>query len=158
MKPEELSQNGGFIAGQRVSRDGPRVTAETVRITVRPAAGHADLLTVQDAMRQVLDIFELLSGADGGELVTWALVDATMNSPLTIEGRAIGRIPDVDPIPIARTQKANFARNIRQLRRGVVPRDWMQTQRLTVARRLMQRTVKWDPLESTCRHASLSIL
>ena len=54
---------------------------ETVRITVRPSAAHADVLTVHDAMRQVLDIFELLSGADGSEQVTWALVDATMNSP-----------------------------------------------------------------------------
>lgn len=115
--------------------------AESIRITVRPSAAHPDVLTVQDAMRQVLDIFELLSGSDS-ERVIWALVDATMNSPLTVEGRAISLVPDVDPGPIARVQKARFTRNLRQLRRGSAPRDWSYGPRLSAVRRLMQRSVK----------------
>jgi hypothetical protein len=111
---------------------------ERIRVTVRPSATHPDVLTVQDAMRQVLDIFELLVTGDSEKLV-WALVDATMNSPLTVEGQAVSLNAGVDVAPIARAQKARFTRSIRTLRRGSLPREWAQTDRLRAARRLMQR-------------------
>jgi hypothetical protein len=112
---------------------------ERITITVRPPTAHPDVLTIRDAMHQILDIFELLSAGDGDERVEWALVDATMNSPLTIAGEAVGRAPDVDVSGIARSQKERFTKNIRDLRRGTFPREWSQRDRLNTARRLMQR-------------------
>ena len=113
---------------------------ERITITVRPSVAHHDVLTVQDALRQVLDIFELLSAGDGEDKVVWALVGATMNSPLTIAGDAFSRAPNVDVSVVARAQKVRFTKNIEELRRGRFPREWAQRDRLNTARRLMQRT------------------
>ena len=36
------------------------IVPERIKITVRPSGSHPDVLTIEDAMRQVLDIFEML--------------------------------------------------------------------------------------------------
>ena len=61
-----------------------------VTVIVRPSAAHPDVLSVQDAMRQVLDFFDLLTPeeTDGGGLV-WNLTLASTNSPLTVVGEAV---------------------------------------------------------------------
>lgn len=64
--------------------------AEYFAITVHPTALDADRLTVSDAMRQVLDIVDLLDKADkslddGSPRVVWRLHSASTNSPFRVE-------------------------------------------------------------------------
>jgi len=50
------------------------VVPERITITVRASGAHPDVLTIQDAMRQVLDIFELLtSGSASLPGIEWKL-------------------------------------------------------------------------------------
>lgn len=94
---------------------------ELVKITVRASEAHPDVLTVQDAMRQVLDIFAMLQGDDAG--VEWKLLRASTNSPFHIEGEAVSFIPNVDISVIARAQKTALARNLREVVSGRTPND-----------------------------------
>jgi len=65
-----------------------------VRIVVRPAPDDDSRLTVEDAMRQVLDAIEVLNAARTAALgssdaaFTWKLEKASTNSPFTIEAIA----------------------------------------------------------------------
>ncbi len=98
--------------------------AERVRITVHPSLSHPDILTVPDAMRQVLDIFELLSAGEGRRIV-WALVSASTNTPLTVEGEAKSLDSNVDIVAVGSAQKAAFYRNISIIREGGIPNEWI---------------------------------
>jgi hypothetical protein len=93
---------------------------ERIKITVRASSAHPDVLTVQDAMRQVLDVFAMLESAPG---VEWRLVKATTNSPLSIEGEAVSFEPSVDVSVVARAQKQNLARTLKEITHGKLPSD-----------------------------------
>jgi hypothetical protein len=93
---------------------------ERIKITVRASGAHPDVLTVQDAMRQVLDIFDMIESIPG---VEWRLVHATTNSPFFVEGEAISLEPSVDVSVVARSQKQNLARNLREITKGRPPLD-----------------------------------
>jgi hypothetical protein len=80
-----------------------------VTITVTPSAIEADLLTVEDAMRQVLDYFEFLSRADkaatkDSKPIVWKLIRATTNSPYTVQAEAFSDDPMY--IPDSQAEKA----------------------------------------------------
>ena len=66
--------------------------AKKIAITVHPAAADAGSLTVADAMRQVLDLIEVLTRIDTAEgsagKIVWRLESASSNSPFTIITRA----------------------------------------------------------------------
>lgn len=60
-----------------------------VKITIAPSGSGSDLLTVDDAMQQVLDYFDLFRAADKSldekETIVWRLANVTTNIPLTVE-------------------------------------------------------------------------
>jgi len=92
-------------------------------------------------MRQVLDIFDLLTdGQDGHQGVEWRLVKATTNSPFHAEGEAISFQPAVDISVIARSQKQFVAKGLNDLANGVIPENW-DARRLGIAKRLYQRNL-----------------
>jgi hypothetical protein len=112
--------------------------AEKVTVTVRASGAHPDVLTVQDAMRQVLDIFDLLT--DGPEGIEWKLVKASTNTPFSAEGEAISFEKAVDVSVLARTQKNFVAQGLREMERGFVPDGWDQ-KRLNKAKQLFKRNL-----------------
>lgn len=113
--------------------------AEKITITVRASGAHLDVLTVQDAMRQVLDIFEMLEADDSG--VVWKLAYATTNSPFQLQGEAVSFEPAVDVSVIARTQKAVVARGLQEILNGRLPDDWSEGRRASAAKRLFNRNM-----------------
>lgn len=65
--------------------------AERVTITVESRPEHGDVLTVQDAMRQVLDFIEVVVAAASDDVrakIGWRLVSATTKSPFTAVAEA----------------------------------------------------------------------
>jgi hypothetical protein len=113
--------------------------AERVIVVVRASGAHPDVLTVQDAMRHVLDIFELLT-ADQNRGVEWNLTKATTNSPFQLEGEAVSFEPAVDVSVIARAQKIAVGSGLRSLSNGRPPKDW-DARRINIARRLFHRNL-----------------
>jgi hypothetical protein len=108
----------GLVSSPHRCRTG--VVSERITITVRASGAHPDVLTVQDAMRQVLDFFEMLGTTPG---VEWKLVSATTNTPLSVVGEAISLVPSVDVTVIARAQKQALAQNLRDIFSGRPPSD-----------------------------------
>jgi hypothetical protein len=109
---------------------------ERIKITVRPSGAHPDVLTIEDAMRQVLDIFEMLEDAPG---VEWKLVTASTNSPLQVVAEAISFESSVDVTVVARTQKQNLAKSLREIARGESPSD--PAFKTNIAKRLLSRNL-----------------
>lgn len=115
--------------------------AEKVAVTVRASGAHPDVLTVQDAMRQVLDIFDLLTANSGGDQgVQWRLASASTNSPFYAEGEAVSFEPTVDITVVARAQKLLVAEGLKEIARGHIPENW-DDERLKIAKRLYQRNM-----------------
>jgi hypothetical protein len=73
--------------------------AGRVRIVIRPSGSHPDILTIRDAVDQVRDIFDLTESDNPG--VTWKLVSATTNTPLTIAAELVAMEPDISPTELA---------------------------------------------------------
>lgn len=101
-----------------------------------------DGLTVEDAMRQVLETFELLMRADPVSLgaIEWQLVSASTNSPLTVIAEAKATRPGVNVAEAARGQKSEFRRCISELRTGKVPSAWNSLDNRRRAKAWLQRT------------------
>ncbi|WP_156629491.1 hypothetical protein [Methylobacterium sp. Leaf85] len=113
---------------------------EKVTITVRASGAHPDVLTVQDAMRQVLDLFDLLSpDEDKQDQVAWKLSYASTNSPFTAQGEAVSLRPDVDISVIARHQKLDFVRNITSIGRGEIPDKFKSGKNAELLKGLLKR-------------------
>jgi len=92
-------------------------------------------------MRQVLDVFELLtSGAGEHPGVEWNLVSASTNSPLRIEAEAVSLAASVDVTVIARAQKQHLAKNLKAIRSGQLPDDNAGF-RVPVAKRILKRNL-----------------
>lgn len=116
--------------------------AEKVTITVRASGAHPDVLTVQDAMRQVLDLFELLSpDEDKQDQFAWRLSYASTNSPFTAQGEAVSLVPDVDITVIAKTQKAEFIRNISSIGRGEIPDRFKAGKQADILKGMLKRNL-----------------
>lgn len=93
---------------------------ERIKITVRAPGAHPDVLTIQDAMHQVLDFFAMLRRVPG---VEWHLAQATTNTPLLVVGEAVSFSPAVDVSVVARTQKLELARSLSEIESGRAPAD-----------------------------------
>jgi hypothetical protein len=143
--------------------------AERVKVTIRPPAAHPDVLDVRDAMRQVLEVFQLLAGDDDNDPIIWNLVFASTNTPFTAEGEAVARIPDVDITVIARTRKTAFSRNMKALASGLLPERTLPKPKADVAKRIFKRNqngigstevsfdTEDDPVTLTPRTAAIAI-
>lgn len=112
---------------------------EKVRITVRASEAHPDVLTVQDAMLQVSDFFELLESNTDGEAVAWRLSYASTNSPFVVEGEATSLRPGIDITVIARAAKADFWNGMSLLSKGIEPSSWRGTEKEKIVGRIVAR-------------------
>lgn len=112
--------------------------AERMTVVVRGRDG----LTVEDAMRQVLDTFELLGNTSPlpDQPIVWRLVSASTNSPLTVVAEAVAALPGFNPDPIAHEQKREFRRCFAELRAGRVPATWNSAESRRKAKGLLART------------------
>lgn len=114
---------------------------ETITVTIRSSAGENAPLTVDDAMRQLLDIFQLLeaAGGDDAALIVWQLVEISMNSPLHATARAVAKVPGIEVEPIARREKAAVAHSIEDLVVRAEVSDWMDDSTRKRAKTLFAR-------------------
>lgn len=116
--------------------------AERVTITVRSNIGDEATLTVQDALQQVLDFFDLLmsaQGTDDGNAVAWHLADISMHSPLTATGEPHAVRPGVPVEMIARRGKDSVKSALQRLTAGDLPPSWMSHEARAKARNLLKR-------------------
>jgi hypothetical protein len=100
---------------------------ERVTLTIRSSAGEDAPLTVDDATRQILDFFDLLSASGGpeGALVSWRLVSISMKSPLSLTAEPFSDVPGIPVQVVARREKMALAESIREMTTmGHVP-EWM---------------------------------
>jgi hypothetical protein len=119
----------------------PDVTVDRVTITVRPSAAHPDILSVQDAMRQVLDFFDLLTPEEPEEAggLIWNLTMATTNSPFTVVGEAASLDRSANVSVIARAQRQIVAEQMRSFTSGARPSRGMSKRRRETYQRIFNR-------------------
>jgi hypothetical protein len=116
---------------------------ERVTVTIQSSTGEAAPLTVRDAMRQLLDFFDLLSAAGGeeGKLVSWRLVDVSMASPLSATAEAFSDIPGILAETVARREKSKVSHLFSEVtERGQVP-EWMDDATRAKARSFFNRNL-----------------
>jgi hypothetical protein len=137
-------------------RDGDRVT-----LIVQPSAAHPNVLSVQDAMKQVLDFFDLLTPeGDGASGLVWNLELASTNSPLRVVGEAVSLDPAVDVSVIARAQRQLVSDQLRSLSAGRRPVRAISRKRRETYKRFFRRNVDGiGKTEATlfAGHAAISI-
>lgn len=117
--------------------------AERITITVEPSEDHGGFLTVQDAMRQVLDFIEVVAAAasdDTRHKFEWRLVSATTNSPFTTVAEAVSIDPDWPDVElIARAAKSRAIMAFRDLlETGDLP-GWVASESKDRVRSLLKR-------------------
>ena len=120
----------------------PEPSQERATIIVRPSVAHPEVLTIQDARRQVSDLFDILTPDDqsSGGLV-WNLSIASTNSPLTVVGEAASLDPAINVSVLARLQKQAMAEQLRSLASGVRPTRAISKRNHSIYRRVMQRLI-----------------
>lgn len=119
--------------------------SERLTIKIEPSAGHGGQLSVEDAMRQVLDFIEVVAAAandDARQKFEWMLVSASTNSPFTAEAEAVSINPDWPVVDdYARLAKSRFNGAVRSAQEtGEVP-DWMPSSVYTKFQRLFERNL-----------------
>lgn len=118
--------------------------AEHITITVHPTPEGDDHLTVEDAMRQVLDLIELLGKAAGaqegdGVRVVWRLVRASTNSPFSVVAESASSNPAISVGMRASQQAHAFLHGVSDfIREGSRP-AWMDGSALRIAKRIFDR-------------------
>jgi hypothetical protein len=119
--------------------------AERMTVVVKPVEEKTNL-TVEDAMRQVLDVFELLNvtPSESGQEVVWRLIEAkTSSPPFTVIAEAAAKPGvDVDPQIIdraAREKKARLTREFQSFKNGQLPEAWEEFRAQRVASDLLDR-------------------
>lgn len=105
--------------------------AERMTLKIVPPDGGRGELTVESAMQQVLDAFQLLSA--GSPSVVWRLVSATTNSPLTI-------VAEADDSIEAMEQVDTLSRSLEELRAGKFPEAWKRPELQAAASSFLLRT------------------
>lgn len=110
--------------------------AEKIKVRVTASGRHPDVLTIQDAMQQVLDIFGMIENEPG---VQWKLALATTNSPFYVEGEAVSFEPSVDVSVVARAQKKYLSENLAAISNGKPPVD--KSFNIANAKRVLERNL-----------------
>lgn len=115
-------------------------------ITIRPTASDEALLSVADAMQQVLDFIKLSGDAQQAlgnphESFEWKLEKASTNSPFTIVAVAEAADPAVDISGAVKRIKHEVSRGIQSLLRSDIPPAWMTPETFETARSLFARNL-----------------
>jgi hypothetical protein len=119
---------------------------ERVVITIHPPQPDDGLLSVSDAMQQVLDAIYLLISAQQA-LVTpekafnWRLESASASSPFTVTALAVAKQPDMDISAHARHIKDVVSSGLTSLIQDGEPSWWMKPEVIDSTRALFERTL-----------------
>lgn len=119
---------------------------DRIVITIHPARSDEGLLSVSDAMQQVLDAMKLFQDAQAAlgsphESFDWKLERATANSPFTVVALAQPRDPSVDVSAAVARVKTDVLQGVRNLVSHRVTAPWMTPESLSVARGIFSRTL-----------------
>ena len=119
--------------------------AKSLSITVHPSALGAEYLTVSDAMRQVLDVVEVLERSETAEAtdrqIVWRLTEAHTNSPpFTVTVEAFPMSPGISIGFEATRVTALFADSFRTLLEGCRP-TWIDSGAVSPLKRALQRNL-----------------
>jgi hypothetical protein len=116
--------------------------AGRVRIVIRPSGSHPDILTIRDAVDQVRDIFDLAENDDPS--VTWKLVSATTNTPLTIAAELVAMDPHISPTELAalaNERTRELKEGLEALERGAIIPSWSRGGKANTLKRLLNRSL-----------------
>jgi hypothetical protein len=113
-----------------------------VKVTVQASAEHPDVLDIRDAMQQVLDFFDMLSGDDDRDTLAWNITYAATNSPFTAEAEAVSVNSDVDITPIANARISETSKYLSDLRTGIRPSKPLTKRRRLAARKVFTRNIQ----------------
>jgi len=119
---------------------------ERVVITILPPDPADGLLSVVDAMQQVLDTLRLLDRAQlalatPGKSFDWLLESASTNTPLTITALAVAEQPNVDISAHVQEIKDVVSKGLTKLIWHGEPSWWMEPADIDSARALLQRNL-----------------
>lgn len=119
---------------------------ERLVITIRPSHPDDGMLTVADAMLQVLDAIRLFERADAAlaepsQTIDWRLEKASTNSPFTVTAIAVGRNKGVDISQHATAVKRTVSSAIYDLVNNNQPAWWMDPDTIDIARALFTRNL-----------------
>ena len=120
--------------------------AETIIITVHPSPDGDGHLTVDDAMKQVLDLVELVGKADSDEAadsikVVWRLAKASADSPFNVWAESSSSDPSVSVDFRASRQKEQFKKGMNGLISNGSRPTWMNVGALKIAKRVFERNL-----------------
>lgn len=110
-----------------------------VTVTIQAPAEHPDVLDIRDAMQQVWDFFDLLSGDDDRDTLAWNFTYAATNSPFTAEAEAVSINSDIDITPIANARISETSKYLTDLRTGTRPSKNLTKRRRLAARKVFTR-------------------
>lgn len=120
--------------------------SERIVITVHPPPSDSTLLTVADAMQQVLDALRLFEEAgramvSPNESFDWRLEQASAESPFTVTAIAIAKNPQIDVTSHVRTVKSAVSSGLNDLFVEQTPPWWMGPEAINVARSVFSRNM-----------------
>jgi hypothetical protein len=110
------------------------------KITVEASADHPDVLDVRDAMRQVLDYFDLLTD-QGMPNVVWNLTFASTNSPFTAEGSPVDLRTNFPAFGLVADHVSRVERGLRRLTRGEALESDFPAEKREIAQRFLKRNL-----------------
>ena len=118
---------------------------ERLVITIHPTPSDAALLSVADAMQQVIDLLRLYEEAENAiasepDAFVWRLERASTNSPFTVVARAEGGDAAVDVDAHVRRVKSEVSAGVRGLVLHGHRPPWMGPAAISVASALFART------------------
>ncbi|MDX2103326.1 MAG: hypothetical protein SF002_12400 [Alphaproteobacteria bacterium] len=109
------------------------------KITVQAPADCPDVLDIRDAMQQVLDFFDLLTGDEDRDNLVWNLTFATKNSPFHAEAEAVSTTPGVDVRAVATARIMEASEYMAALGRGETPHRQLGQRRQKAAKKFFRR-------------------
>jgi hypothetical protein len=114
---------------------------ERVTITVESPFGADGPLTVGDALRQVIELFDLFVAAQGEneDTVSWRLVSISKNSPLEAVGEPFASVPGVDVDTIARGAKWAVHQALDDITSDAGVPSWMDSNARGTVRSILER-------------------
>ncbi|MBZ9843884.1 hypothetical protein [Mesorhizobium sp. CA5] len=119
---------------------------DRIVITVRPTVSDDKLLSVTDAMQQVLDHMKLFEVAqqslgDPHSRFEWRLEKASTNSPFTVVAVAQASNPSVNVSAMAKRVKAEVSGGLRSLMTRGAPPQWMTQETFAIAKGIFARNL-----------------
>ena len=117
---------------------------EQITVTIRSNLGEDGPLTVQDGLRQILDLFDLLNLASikAGQEVSWNLVSISKSSPLTAVAEPFSLTPGVMVDLAARQAKTFVSDALTSIASGKPMPNWMDAESREKTRSVFSRNME----------------